>query len=393
MKSFWKDSRMRSNLPAKLSRKSRLHIVGLNSGTSADSLDAVLIRFERGRKARVMKFASYRYPPDLSRRIIRASEADFVDGAEWLALDCDLGKLFGKLAKRFVSAATRDALSVDLIASHGQTIRHLPQPAGASATLQIGEPSFIASIARLPVVADFRCSDIAAGGEGAPLSPVLHEYLFRDARRWRAVVNIGGIANVTILPPTGSRQSPSAADSGPGNMLMDSAMRILFGLPYDRHGRAAAQGRVVREVVDSILELPYFGRKPPKSTGRELFGRSILEKIMHRLKGVSSRDCIATITEISAASIADFILRFCPEVEEILLCGGGAKNIHLIGRLNTLLKGKTVSTTARLGYDPGCLEAFLWAYLAIRFVGEQPIIMKSYTGAKRPYIPGKLCLP
>jgi anhydro-N-acetylmuramic acid kinase len=340
-----------------------------------------------------MKGASYRYPPDLSQRIIKASEADFVDGVEWLELDCDLGKLFGKLARRFVSSAAGDSLSVDLIASHGQTIRHLPHPGGPSATLQIGEPSFIASTTQLPVVADFRRSDIAAGGEGAPLSPILHEYLFRDPRRWRAVVNIGGIANATILPPTGSKQLPSAADCGPGNMLIDSAMQVLFGLSYDRNGRIAAQGRVISEVVDSSLRNPYFGRKPPKSTGRELFGRGFLEKIMQGMKRASPRDCIATITEITVASIADFILRICPAVDEILLCGGGAKNSHLIGRLSALLKGKTVSTTARLGYDPDYIEAFLWAFLAFRFIGQNPINMNSYTGAKGPYIPGKLCLP
>lgn len=377
----------------KLGDKSILSALGINSGTSADGLDLALVRFEEKKKPVVLSQTGFNYPRSISKRIIRAAENDFVDGVEWLRLDRDLGMITGRLAERFVRHARRDGLKIDIIGSHGQTIRHLPDDSPAPLTLQIGDPAIIARITGLPVVADFRRSDIAAGGEGAPLSPVLHEYLFRDRRKWRAIVNIGGIANITIVPPSKSNRLPLAGDCGPGNMLIDSTMRQLFGVQLDKDGKTASMGESVSAVVNEVLANPFFARRPPKSTGRELFGRSFLEHILRLLKGRSKYDIVTTVTEITAAAIIDFIRRFGHNVEEVYLCGGGSKNMYIVKRLRSLSKTRIIETTAALGYDPDYLEALLWAYLACLFVREKPIEMRHFTGARASYIPGKLCQP
>jgi anhydro-N-acetylmuramic acid kinase len=384
---------MPAKLLPQLLRKRLLYIIGLNSGTSADGVDLVFVKFTLSKPPEILKCQSCAYPNRIGQRIIDLAETDFVDGVEWLALDYELGDFFGNCVKRFASKITRVGRKVDLVASHGQTIRHLPREYKRTLTLQVGDPALISQISGLPVVADFRRSDISAGGEGAPLSPILHEALFRSTNKWRAVVNIGGIANVTILPPVHDPSMPIAGDSGPGNMPIDMAMRRLFGKRYDLRGRVARSGTADAKFVAETLKAPFFRLNPPRSTGRELFGVGFLEKAMGALKDLSPADLVATLTEITISSIVDFIYRNGPEVEEIYLCGGGAKNHYIVDRLRGALKVKRLETTASLGYDPDYLEALLWAYLAYRFIDERPVDAKHYTGAQHSYIPGRLCLP
>jgi anhydro-N-acetylmuramic acid kinase len=376
-----------------LSHQKPLYIIGINSGTSADGFDMVYAKFARSEKPEILKTKSYSYTEEFKKRIIALAEPEFVDGVEWMALDYELGDGYGDSVKRFAAGIRKAGGRVDLIGSHGQTIRHIPTEFNKPLTLQVGDPSLIARKSGLPVVADFRRSDIAAGGEGAPLSPILHEALFRVRNKWRAIVNIGGIANITILPPSGLSQKPLAGDSGPGNMLIDLAMKKLFNQSYDFDGMTAQQGIPNIAFVDNLLDNPYFRIKPPKSTGRELFGQSFLESVMKELLDNSPEDIIATLSMVTVASIVDFIKRYGPRVEEIYLCGGGAKNRFIMNRLKDVFKGNVVESTVALGYNPDYLEALLWALLAYRFITENPIETRNFTGAFKPYIPGKLCLP
>jgi anhydro-N-acetylmuramic acid kinase len=379
-------------LPNLISQKS-LNIIGINSGTSADSLDLAFIQFRPESKCEVLHFKSYQYDAQLQKRIIRAAEPEFKDGIEWLRLDTELGILSGTYAANFIKELQGRGLKANLIASHGQTIRHLPVEFKIPLTYQIGEPSYIAGISGLPVVSDFRRTDIASGGEGAPLSPILHEYLFRDSQKWRCIVNIGGISNATVLPPIDSSKKLIAGDCGPGNMLIDQAMNRLFAVPFDKDGEIASSGAVHLEVVEKIMRHSYFSKKPPKSTGRELFGSRFLEDLMKELSGFTREDRIATISEITIMAITKFIIDFGPRVEEVYICGGGAKNNHLLGGLKARLKGIDIENTTKIGYDPIHLEPMLWAYLAYCFINEIKVNTKNFTGATKPYIPGKLCLP
>ena len=383
---------MRFNYGDALKTGRAINILGVNSGTSGDGLDMALVRFNTG-KPRALQSSSFPYSEELRERIIAAGEPAFSDGIYWLELNAELGESTGRLARKFISLVGRKRLAVDLIAMHGQTVRHLPDYHGRTLTYQIGEPTVVAKITGRPVISDFRHSDIAAGGEGAPLSPLLHEALFKDSRKWRAIVNIGGIANATLLPPRASKRNPVAGDCGPGNMLLDMAMQRLFGLPYDEDGGTALGGQASENVVRQILSDPFFVKKPPKSTGRELFGGEFLEEIMRKVDRSSNSDIIATLAEITVRSIADFIRRVSLGVSEIYLCGGGAYNKYFMMGLRKQFPGKVVETTEALGYDPRYLEAILWAFLAYRFVKQKSVSAGHFTGAKLPYIPGKLCLP
>ncbi len=376
-----------------LSRKRPINIIGLNSGTSGDGLDIALVRFGLSKAPEVLKCHTWTYPDDIRRKIISLGEPESRDGVEWMSLDSELGYLFGRTVKRFLAKIQKAGLTAKLIGSHGQTIRHIPREFARSLTLQVGDPALIAGICGLPVVSDFRRSDIAAGGEGAPLSPILHEGLFRARSNWRAIVNIGGIANITILPPKVSSMHPIAGDSGPGNMLIDLAMKRFYGRSFDRNGRIASSGIPQERFIDRTLSSSFFKLKPPKSTGRELFGASFFESAMNAFRGLSPADVVATLSSVTVLSIADFILRFGPKIEEIYLCGGGAKNSYIVGRLKELFPGKIIEDTSKLGFDPDYLEAILWAHLAYRFISENPIYAGNFTGAKKPYIPGKICLP
>ncbi|OGC89531.1 MAG: hypothetical protein A2W25_14270 [candidate division Zixibacteria bacterium RBG_16_53_22] len=383
---------MHSNFLTHLKSGKSLNILGINSGTSADGIDMALCRFATG-KPRIISCATRPFGHRLTARIISAGEPNFNNGVEWLRLDAELGEILGENARRFINRAARLDIRIDLIAVHGQTVRHLPDNTSHRITYQVGDAARVARITGLPVITDFRRSDIAAGGEGAPLSPILHEALFRHRSLWRAIVNIGGISNVTVLPPFGSKSRPFAADCGPGNMLTDRAVQNLYGKAYDRGGKIALSGGSRPDVVRKFLADPYFLRKPPKSTGREYFGEPYLEKVMRQLGKASPEDIVATLTEITVGAMADFLSGFCPRVEEIYLCGGGAHNKAILGRLRSIIPNVRVSTTTDLKYDPDYLEALLWAYLAWRFMKRQPVSARGYTGAKKPYIPGRLCLP
>lgn len=391
MKRSSKSLKVRFDHKSLNSRGAPVYIIGLNSGTSGDGLDAALVRFEKDKPPKVLISETYKYARGVSENIRNCGEHGFSDGLRWLELDSELGNIMGRYAERFLSRIKETGKRADLIGSHGQTVRHLPLSPKYPLTLQVGDPSYIARITGLPVVADFRRSDLAAGGQGAPLSPVLHEHLFRHEKNWRALVNIGGIANITVLPPTRSRHSPLAGDCGPGNMAIDLAMMRLFNKAFDKGGRVALSGTPGKRHVSRILRRKFFRLSPPGSTGREQFGRVFVDEIFEKLGRVPRQDVISTITEITVTGIANFLNRFAKRVDEIYLCGGGAKNEYIVSRLRQLFPGSSVETTAALGFDPDYLEAVLWAYLAYCFATKRPIDTSEFTGAATQYISGRLC--
>jgi anhydro-N-acetylmuramic acid kinase len=363
----------------------------MNSGTSGDGLDIALVKFDTG-KPELIKSKTYKYPEALTQKIITYGEPEFDSGVKWLELDFELGQYMGKSATKFINLLNRNNYKADVIASHGQTIRHLPNYKSANITYQVGDPSLIALQTGLPVIYDFRKADIAAGGEGAPLSPYLHQYLFSKRNKSIVVINLGGIANITCLPSRKSRKKPLASDIGPGNMIIDACMKSLYKKPYDFNGKIALSGDINNKIVSRLLNKSFFKTPPPKSTGREMFGKLCTDIILTKMKNDKPEDIIATISEITVKSISRFIDKYATDVSSVYLCGGGSKNGFIKNRLRELLPGTTISDTNELGYSPDYLEAMLWAYLGYLFIKGRPVNGSMFTGAKKKYIPGRLCL-
>jgi anhydro-N-acetylmuramic acid kinase len=359
--------------------------VGLMSGTSMDGIDAVLLEIDE-RGMRVKAAAARSWPVQLQRRLRRAAEEYAHLGLmEFGQLDTIVGGEFAAAAEDLLSANAVPAGAVRAIGSHGQTVLHQPRDS-APFTLQIGDPNVIAERLGLDVVADFRRRDVAAGGEGAPLMPAFHVAAFGIPGQYNAVVNIGGIANVSLLPAEGV---VTGFDTGPGNCLLDAWSRKQRGEPYDDQGRWAAGGTVHSALLQRMLEDLYFARRPPKSTGRETFSDTWLE---HALSGshAGAADVAATLTELTARTIAAGLSVAGTQPVQLLVCGGGAHNTHLVERLRHALPRSQVDTTAARGIDPQHVEAAGFAWLAYRYVNELPGNLPSVTGAKHPVPLGAL---
>jgi len=345
-------------------------------------------------------FATYPYSPSVRRRVLEISRAESVDLDELVRLDFLLGEIFA----RAVIAVARNARipldSIDLVGSHGQTVRHLPDPArycgrDVRGTMQIAQPAVIAERTGITTVADFRPRDIAAGGLGAPLVPYTDWLMFTDRRRIRAIQNIGGIANVTYLPPRAGVEEIVAFDTGPGNMIIDHLVAAITGgrKRFDRGGRIGAAGTVHRPTLRRLMRGAYFRRTPPKTTGRELFGHRFAEKLLQRARadGLGDADIVATATDFTAASIADAYGRHLPAApDEVILCGGGAGNPLLAKMLEARLGGMKIMTTDALGIDPDAKEAVSFALLArLSFLGR-PGNAPTATGASHPVVLGSI---
>jgi anhydro-N-acetylmuramic acid kinase len=373
-------------------RPSRL-VVGLLSGTSADGTDAALCEIAGAGEATrvsVRAFVSTPFPRPLRERIFRVAEAD---ASELCDLDVLLGETFAEAARAVCEAASVALADVDLVGSHGQTAVHHPRSAGnLGATLQIGEAAVIAERIGRPVVSDFRVRDVAAGGEGAPLVPLVDYLLFRplEPGRWRALQNIGGIANVTLL---GARLADLVAfDNAPGNMPLDAVARAASegDEAYDLDGRRAAQGRVDAALLAELHRHPYLAQRPPKSTGRELFGKSFVYPLLARFEGRND-DLLATLTRFSAEAIARSYREALPAPpDEVYVSGGGAFNATLMGHLRELLAPIPVETVAALGIAPDAKEAVAFAVLANETLFGHAGNLPSVTGAAGPRVLGKI---
>ncbi|MCJ7543966.1 MAG: anhydro-N-acetylmuramic acid kinase, partial [Phycisphaerae bacterium] len=349
--------------------------------------------------ARVLAFGTFPYPPALRRRVFelfdpRTSRVDAI-----CRMNFALGEVF---ARALVTLARRSRIplaSIDLIGSHGQTIHHLPGGAGgrrgAASTLQIAEPSVIAERTGITTVADFRPRDIAAGGQGAPLVPWADYVLFRHRRRSRAVQNIGGIANVTYLPAACRLADVVAFDTGPGNMVIDRiAQRATAGRRrFDAGGRLARRGQVHRGLLAGLMRHPFLRRRPPKTTGRETFGVAFADALYARARaeGIAPRDILTTVTAFTARSIAQGYRRFLPAPpDEVILCGGGARNSYLVDLLRRELAPAAVRLTDELGINADAKEALSFALLAAAAIRGQANNVPSATGARHAVVCGKI---
>ncbi len=371
-------------------------IVGLISGTSADGIDTALVELDGAgetTRVRLLEFATRPYPTPLRARVLGAKDAV---AAELVELHYEVGEEFARAALAVIEPARRRGLAVHLIGSHGQTARHHPRgeaPDGHAATLQIGEPAVLAERTGLPVVADFRPRDVAAGGEGAPLVPLVNWLLFRAPGRTRGCLNIGGIANVTVL---GDRlEEVQAFDLGPGNMPLDALVTAWTdgAETFDRDGRRAAAGRVDADLVKELLAHPFFAAPPPKSTGREAFGVEFVRPLLGRFAGREA-DLLRSLTRFVAESIADGIRRHGRRpVDEVVVSGGGASNGLLMADLRERLAPVGVRSLAELGLDPDAKEAVAFAVLANETLFGRPGNVPGATGARGPRVLGKITLP
>lgn len=357
--------------------------IGLMSGTSMDAVDAVLADFSSD-PPKLLHTHSQPIPAELRDALLSLSTAGGINELErTLQLNIRLGRRFATATQDLLSKSGVMAQHIRAIGCHGQTLRH--QPAGPEPySLQIGHPALIAECTGITTVADFRSRDIAAGGQGAPLVPAFHAAVFRSAHTDRVIVNIGGIANITILP---HGHSPvSGFDTGPGNILMDAWAWQQWGERLDQDGQRAAQGSVHQGLLATLLSDPYFALPPPKSTGREYFNPDWLAHKLSRHDSLSAEDIQATLSALTATSIAQAIACYAPQTQEVLVCGGGVHNMTLLAGLRAQLIN--VESTAVHGFEPGWVEALAFAWLAKQTLEAKPGNLPSVTGARHAVILG-----
>lgn len=351
--------------------------LGLISGTSADGIDAALVRFTGGRPELVAGL-THPWEDALRARILAVAQDELrLDLDAYGRLDVAVGMAFADAARAVIAKAGVPASSVTAIGSHGQTIRH--RPSGTHPfTLQIGDASVIAERSGIDTVADFRRADVAAGGQGAPLVPAFHATVLRPTEGSRVVLNLGGIANVTRLTPEGD---VTGFDTGPANGLMDAWCLRHRGEAFDRDGVFAASGTVDAALLAELLDDAYFVLDPPKSTGREHFHLAWLDE-HPRVAELSPEDVQATLLALSAASIGDAIARYAPDAVDVVACGGGVHNTALMRALTARLEGRALRSSADFGIDPDQMEAMAFAWLAYRRVRGEPGNLPAVTGAR-----------
>lgn len=383
--------------------QSRL-IIGLMSGTSLDGIDAVLLNVHGSglrTKFEQLAYLEQPFPRGLRALVLRNS----VPGTSRVDDITRLNVLFGQLyaeAVRLVAKKARKALSeIDLIGSHGQTIHHLPHPATlfgrtVRATLQIGDPSVIATLTGIPTVGNFRNADMAVGGQGAPLVPYFDWLVFRSRSKSRLLLNIGGIGNLTVLPRGCASGDVVAFDTGPGNMLVDALMQRFFGEKYDAGGNIAAGGRVIPRLLRELTTHPYLRRRPPKSTGREEFGEDTVRQILRTAKGEKRADIIRTVSAITPFAVYDSYRRFIAKaarVDEVIVSGGGARNLFFLCELQRLFAGAVVRTADEFGLSGDAKEAICFAILANETLHGNCANLPRVTGARRPVVLGVISRP
>lgn len=346
--------------------------IGLMSGTSLDGVDAVLMDFSEGRH-RLVDESFLPFEDALRSQLLRMHESRFDELHEAALLGNKLAHTYATATKGLLRKSGLPPAEVQALGCHGQTIRHRPD---AGYTTQLGSGALLAELSGVTVVCDFRSRDIAAGGQGAPLVPSFHQAVFAHPSTHRVVVNLGGIANLTDLPPSGRVRG---FDTGPANLLMDAWAQRHIGSAYDKDGAWAKSGNVLTPLLDALLGHEFFSRKPPKSTGRDLFNLGWLEARL--AGGESAADVQATLLALTAESIARDIRNHCKGAREIYCCGGGADNAALIDAIRTALPGLRVASTAEIGIGPDWVEACAFAWLARQALHLRPGNLATVTGA------------
>lgn len=357
--------------------------IGLMSGTSADGIDAALVDLG---KTQPRLIASYyqAYSPELRRDIFALNQSGPDEINRMGELDVKLGKLFATSVNTLLNQQAIKASHICAIGSHGQTIRHYP---AKHFTLQIGDPNIIAAETGITTIADFRRRDMALGGQGAPLVPAFHQAIFTKKNVNRVIVNIGGIANATILSANGTI---FGFDTGPGNTLLDAWAELYLHQPHDKNGEWAAKGKVHVDILNNLLNDPFFILPPPKSTGREYFNLNWLQKFLPTK--IKHSHVQATLVELTAQSILDAITQHF-SAGEIFICGGGVHNEFLMSRLRELAsQNYTIDSTAKLGVDPDWVEAIAFAWLAKQTLKKKPGNIPAVTGASKPALLGGIYL-
>jgi len=387
-------------------------VAGVMSGTSADGINVALVRIQgRGFRSRLELLAHYEfpYPSEVRRAVLRAMNAKSAQVADLARLNFTLGELY---AKSVEAAQRRAKLECELVGCHGQTIYHQSAPSNflgrqVACTWQTGEAAIIAANLQVPVVSDFRTADMAARGTGAPLVPFLDYVAFRHRRFGRIVQNIGGIGNLTAIPPRATPDEVFAFDTGPGNMVIDAVAERLFDRPYDRNGRLAAKGEPIEAVVRRLLRRAFFSQRPPKAAGREQFGEAFVQELLRLCRHAEADDVIATATALTARSIAravrNFVLpadavnvprgsRSPSRYREFVVSGGGTRNGTLMRMIREELAPlkMRVLTTDDFGLPSEAKEAVAFALLAYQTWRRLPSNVPSATGAQQPAILGKV---
>jgi anhydro-N-acetylmuramic acid kinase len=380
-------------------------VAGVMSGTSADGINVALVRVKASSPSRAgtpglhfLAHAEYPYPKQVRRFVLATMNSRRASVADLARLNFLLAELY---AEALLATQRRFHVKAELVGCHGQTLYHQGEPAGflgrrLAVTWQTGEGAVLAARVGIPVVSDFRPADMAAGGHGAPLVPFLDFHWYRDRRVGRIVQNIGGIANFTAIPAGASSNQVLAFDTGPGNMVIDAVTERLFGKPYDRDGRIAGSGAVLDHVISDVLHAPFFRRKPPKTAGREEFGREFTQEFIRRCGRADKRSVVATATALTAMSIADairrFVIRRTGAYRDFIVSGGGASNPILMAMLANELwpLGLQIRSSDEFGLPSEAKEATAFALLAFQTWNRQPSNVPSATGAKKPAILGKI---
>lgn len=362
--------------------------LGMISGTSVDGVDAVLTELDDS-SARIVAAETRAFPAPLHRRLTAMIDEPRADLTELGGVDVSLGAFFADCALELIAAAGFEPADVVALGHHGQTVFHRPDPPEPF-TLQLGDPNVVAARTGIATVADFRRMDVALGGQGAPLVPAFHAWHFGAAHETRAVVNIGGIANVTLLSGT----TPAAAfDTGPGNTLLDRWIERCLGVDRDENGEWAAGGSVDCALLDALLEDEFFARPPPKSTGRERFNAAWLERHLAAAgRSIDARDVQATLAELTAETIAAALRGHAPDTGRLIVCGGGAHNGDLLRRLRRA-SGIAVESSARHGIAPDWVEGAAFAWLAYARLAGLPGNAGGVTGARRSAVLGAVYRP
>lgn len=366
--------------------------IGLMSGTSLDGVDGVIARFDESGGLDVQAHAASPLPDALRAELFALNSPDGPNELHRAALAANgLARVYADVVVQLLANNSAVRPFIRAIGAHGQTVRHRPlEFDGVGYTLQLNNPALLAELTGFDVVAEFRVRDLAAGGQGAPLAPAFHRAVFAQQDEAVAVLNLGGIANLSLLPAGADERAPVVGfDCGPANALMDHWCNSHLGQPYDADGRWAAAGTVQPELLASLLADPFFAKPPPKSTGRDLFNPAWLAR--HLAETVSAPvDVQATLAEFTVRGVVDSLLRFGPASRRLVVCGGGALNAHLMARLRALLPQLRVDSSADCGLPPLQVEAAAFAWLAQATLDRQPGNLPSVTGARGPRVLGAI---
>lgn len=386
--------------------KKKKYIIGLMSGTSLDGVDAALIELKgSGTKTEIklQGFVTYPFPGGFKEKLLENSTTNSGNVTDICRLNFLLAHLYADAVKYLLKKAKVPIKKIDLIGSHGQTIHHLPNKENYlgyrfGSTLQIGDPSVIAKLTGITTVGDFRTGDVALNGEGAPLVPYFDYIMFNSSKKNRALLNIGGISNITFLKKNSTFEDVIAFDTGPGNIMIDLLSKKLFKVEYDKDGKLAKGGKINDELLKIIIKNDNFiFRTPPKSTGREYYDMSFINKVLQNLFHLPPNDIIATFTEFTAYSIFNNYAFFFKDkilLDELFVSGGGAYNQFLLRRLEHYFGYKvSIKTTEKLNIGVDLKEAVCFAVFANETLHGNPVNIPNVTGAGRPTILGKICLP